>query len=97
MARCYDARMSLQAFLAQERGRAVKVARDIRVHPVLVRQWAAGSRRVPLEHCAALERATHGAFRRWEHYPNDWHRIWPELVGTEGAPEPIVGEQQEAA
>lgn len=33
-----------------------------------------------------LERATGGAVRRWDLRPADWHLIWPELVGTEGAP-----------
>lgn len=33
-----------------------------------------------------LERATGGAVRRWDSRPADWHRIWPELVGTKGAP-----------
>lgn len=23
---------------------------------------------------------------RWELVPHQWHRIWPELVGAEGAP-----------
>lgn len=24
----------------------------------------------------------------WDLRPNDWHVIWPELIGTEGSPEP---------
>lgn len=28
------------------------------------------------------------AVRRWDLRPDDWHRIWPELIGTEGAPTP---------
>lgn len=24
--------------------------------------------------------------RRWDLRPDDWHRIWPELIGAEGAP-----------
>jgi hypothetical protein len=26
------------------------------------------------------------AMRLWDLRPDDWHRIWPELVGAEGAP-----------
>lgn len=26
------------------------------------------------------------AVRRWELRPDDWYRIWPELIGAEGAP-----------
>ncbi|MEN9316500.1 MAG: hypothetical protein RIS35_2893 [Pseudomonadota bacterium] len=37
--------------------------------------------------CVQIERATSGAVRRWDLRPDDWHLIWPELVGTEGAPE----------
>lgn len=25
--------------------------------------------------------------KRWDLRPDDWHRIWPELIGIEGAPE----------
>ena len=25
--------------------------------------------------------------KRWKLRPHDWHRIWPELVGTKGAPQ----------
>ena len=41
---------------------------------------------VPIEHCAAIERATSGAVRRWHLRPEDWHRIWPELIGHPDAP-----------
>lgn len=47
-------------------------------------------RGVPIEHCAAIEAATQGAVRRWDLRPTDWHRIWPELVGVDGAP--VIGD-----
>jgi len=34
-----------------------------------------------------LEAATDGAVRRWDLRPDDWHRIWPELIGADGAPD----------
>ncbi len=34
-----------------------------------------------------LEEATGGELRRWHLRTKDWHRIWPELIGTEGAPD----------
>lgn len=52
-----------------------------------------------------LESASSGAVMRWDLRPDDWHLIWPELVGTEGAPSitqsapapspesPLTGEQ----
>ena len=38
---------------------------------------------------ADIERAT--GRRRWEMFPTDWHRIWPELIATPGAP-PVPAE-----
>ena len=32
-----------------------------------------------------IEAATDGAVRRQDLRPDDWHRIWPELIGTDGA------------
>lgn len=48
--------------------------------------WLNRGGRVPPEHCASIETATRGSVMRWDLRPDDWHRIWPELVGTEGAP-----------
>ena len=28
----------------------------------------------------------------WDSRPDDWHLIWPELVGTEGAPPVTTGQ-----
>lgn len=33
-----------------------------------------------------IEQATGGAVRRWHLRPDDWARIWPELIGADGAP-----------
>jgi DNA-binding transcriptional regulator YdaS (Cro superfamily) len=48
--------------------------------------WFNTGRRVPIEHCPAIEKATNGAVCRWHLRQDDWHRIWPELIGIEGAP-----------
>jgi DNA-binding transcriptional regulator YdaS (Cro superfamily) len=71
------------------------LARLLQVAPATVNQWARGHRPVPVERCAAIERATSGVVRRWDLRPDDWHLIWPELVGTEGAP--AVADVQEVA
>lgn len=42
---------------------------------------------VPPVACVDIERCTSGAVPRWHLRPKDWHRIWPELIGAEGAPE----------
>ena len=38
------------------------------------------------ELCVAIERASDMQVRRWDLKPNNWHLIWPELIGTDGAP-----------
>jgi DNA-binding transcriptional regulator YdaS (Cro superfamily) len=54
-----------------------------------VRQWQHGyADRVPgPAYCVEIERATEGRVRRWDLRPGDWHRIWPELIDAEGAPQ----------
>lgn len=39
------------------------------------------------ELCARLDVQSGGAVRRWDLRPEDWHRIWPELIETDGAPQ----------
>jgi DNA-binding transcriptional regulator YdaS (Cro superfamily) len=51
-----------------------------------VNQWKEAGRSVPLDHCTAIEQAASGAVKRWDLRPDDWHRIWPELIGADGAP-----------
>lgn len=51
--------------------------------------WAWVDRgRVPPEHCAAIELAAGGAVTRRDLRPDDWYRIWPELV-TADHPAPV--------
>lgn len=44
----------------------------------------------------ALDRVSGGRVRRWDLRPSDWHLIWPELIGADGAP-PIPTTQPEEA
>lgn len=44
-----------------------------------------------------VERETGAQVRRWEMRPLDWHLIWPELVGAEGAPQVLTEEVRNAA
>jgi DNA-binding transcriptional regulator YdaS (Cro superfamily) len=46
--------------------------------------------------CVEIERDSEGELRRWDLRPRDWHLIWPELIGAEGAPQPPLP-QAEAA
>lgn len=69
---------------AEACGGISRLAALIGVSPQRVSNWR--ERGVPLEHCAAIELAAQGAVRRWHLRPGDWHLIWPELVGADGAP-----------
>lgn len=48
-----------------------------------VSQWKMAGRKVPVEHCVSIEQKTNGVVTRKELRPDDWHLIWPELVGDE--------------
>ena len=48
--------------------------------------WRDSRRQFPVEHCARIEEMSGRQVRRWDLRPDDWHRIWPELIGAEGAP-----------
>lgn len=78
--------MELSEYVDQARGRQTELANALGCDAQLVWQWARRVRQVPLERCSAIELATDGAVRRWHLRPSDWHRIWPELIGAEGAP-----------
>lgn len=41
---------------------------------------------IPVIRAPAIELATGGKVMRWHLRPNDWHLIWPELVGRADAP-----------
>lgn len=56
------------------------MARALGVAAPTVNQWVRGTRPVPIEHCAAIERATAGEITRRDLRPYDWHLIWPELA-----------------
>ena len=78
--------MELLDYLRMERGNARRVSERVGLTPAFLSQIALGVRGVPAERAASIESATGGAVRRWDMRPNDWHRIWPELIGAEGAP-----------
>lgn len=81
------------------RGAVGLFARRVGVSRVYLSQLAAGQDgRCPApETCVRIEREAAGEVRRWDMRPNDWHRIWPELIGAEGAPEVLATEARDAA
>lgn len=89
--------MELADYLRADRGRAVKLAKLCARTSSFISQLATKRRPVPAEHCAQIEAVTAFEVRRWDLRPHDWHRIWPELIGTEGAPNPNPTEVRDAA
>ena len=67
-------------------GGTAAVARRIGARLASVSEWR--QRGIPEGRLIELgaEMQNLGGPARWELRPADWHRIWPELVGTEGAP-----------
>ena len=89
--------MDLQTYLSgAARGASAAIARAVGVDPVMVSQWSSGLKPVPVVRCPAIEAATNRAVMRWDLRPDDWYRIWPELIGAEGAPR-VAQEAQRAA
>jgi DNA-binding transcriptional regulator YdaS (Cro superfamily) len=77
--------MTLSEWLSEERGRTRDLAVALGVSGSLVTQWAR-CKPVSAERCVPIEGFTEGAVRRWDLRPFDWHLVWPELIGAEGAP-----------
>lgn len=59
----------------------------LRVTPPTVHEWCTDRRQVPPKRALGLELALGGTMKRWDFRPDDWFEHWPELIGTDGAPE----------
>ena len=66
-------------------GGPAQMARLLGVTIQAVCFWRDGTRSLPVQHCAAIERATSGAVTRKDLRPDDWQRIWPELMEASAA------------
>lgn len=71
-------------------GGITKLAAVLGVTPQAVVFWRDGKRRLPVEACPAIERATHGAVGRKDLRPDDWQLIWPELVAARPVPPTVA-------
>ena len=81
--------MHLSDHIKQNRGAGVEISTALGIAPSYLSQIASGHRPAPPAMCVQIERATSGAVMRWDLRPDDWHRIWPELVNQPGAPEVV--------
>lgn len=83
----YRERMRLSEYLQTERGLCARVAARLGIAPAYLSQIASGVRTAPPALAREIEtECAAGAVRRWDLRPDDWHRIWPELIGAESAP-----------
>ena len=85
---------SLAEFLAEKpRGAAAQLAEQLHISRVYLSQLAArqDGREPSPELCVLIERACARRVMRWNLRPDDWHLIWPELIGADGAPAVPVG------
>jgi len=78
--------MNLADYIKSERGRGVALAAALDISASYLSQLAAADANVSPARCVEIERATAGDVRRWHLRPDDWHLIWPELIGSKGAP-----------
>lgn len=74
--------MDLKNYLIESDTKKAEFARAINVSAALLHQWIKGIRPVASQHCPAIEKQTGGKVTRKELRPDDWHKIWPELVNT---------------
>ena len=89
--------LDLPQFLAElPRGGVAGFAERVRVSRVYLSQLAArrDGREPSPELCVVIERESDCKVPRWSLRPRDWHLIWPELIGAQGAPA-VPAEQQE--
>lgn len=78
------------------RGGIAAFAARVRISAIYLSQLAAGQRgREPSpELCVLIERESAGQVRRWDTRPTDWHRIWPELIGLDQAPQIAAADEE---
>lgn len=71
---------------ARHCGGITKLARALGLGQSVVSNWKARDTLIDAEYCTAIDKLPGCPVRRWHLRPDDWHRIWPELIGIEGAP-----------
>lgn len=88
--------MTLDEYLSQDGAEStVALAARLTANPDQVRQWrySHGGRLPSPAKCVDLERVTGGQVSRRDMRPDDWHRIWPELITHD---HPALSEPAEA-
>lgn len=71
---------------AQHCGGITKLAAALGLGQPVVSNWKARGTLIDPLYCTAIEEIPGCPVKRWNLRPDDWYRIWPELVGKKGAP-----------
>lgn len=62
-------------------GSQAALASLIGVSAQRIKNWLSRDKQIPELYCSRIEQALAKKVRRQELRPEDWHEIWPELVG----------------
>lgn len=76
----------MQAMMKMAAHERASLAQTLGVSDQYLYQCLTGRRLMRPEDAVRIEKASGGRVRRWDVRHEDWHRIWPELVGRKGAP-----------
>lgn len=64
-----------------------RIAERHHVHPASLYQTMTGKGAgLSAKKCVEIQQDCDGLLHLWDLRPNDWHQIWPMLIGTDGAP-----------
>lgn len=72
------------------------LARDLNLSDQYLYQCLTGRKLMRPEEAVRVEKASGGRLKRWDVRRADWHLIWPELIGREGAPSVPAAEGADA-
>lgn len=76
--------MDLKTYIKSgDRGRATTLAKRLDISPSYLSQMASGLTPISPERCVAIWQETGGLVTRQEMRPDDWHKIWPELIAVD--------------
>jgi DNA-binding transcriptional regulator YdaS (Cro superfamily) len=77
--------MNLSEYFEIPENTQVELAQKVGVSQSMISQIANGSRPCPIPTCVLIEAATGGQVSRKDLRPDDWEKIWPELVNERRA------------
>jgi hypothetical protein len=70
--------------LFDRRGFQARLAKRFSLSRQAVSAWRVTG--IPIDRCMGVQEECNSEFRVWDFRPDDWHAVWPHLVGTKGAP-----------